>query len=232
MDKYEIIAVLIPAVINSSLIILAFAPFLDFENIKQYSLESANLFVSLGGLVVVYYALIQIYMTLVQRFSKFFVEQLYFGRNGQRMPTTQYLLYGEEFGDKLLAEKIRAKVKADFNIDLLTKTKEKNNHSEAVQTILSATKLIKKQNQQANNEMYNRKNRRYGQCRNIIGGCIISIIVSLSVLGILFYNNADITFPLYAVLITLTLGLIHLLMYKRLAEEFACEFFETYLNTK
>ena len=232
MDKYEVIAVFIPAMLCSVLIIISFYPMIDFKTIMDLSEDSTKLFVSLGLSPFVCYGLIHFFMTLVQRFSKYVIEQPYFGKNNERMPTTLYLLHNEPFGDLLLAEQVRTKVKSDFGIELFSKKKETNNRSEAVRMILSATKRIKKHNQQTNNEMYNRRNRRYGQCRNIIGGCLISILVSLLALYIQYNNGLGITFPLISILIAVALEMFHIFMYKKLAEEFACDFFETYLNTK
>lgn len=228
-DKYELFAVYVPTICCISICILASWPLIDWLKcaglIEYLPPIAKNAFVTIGGL-----AYIIVLSTFVQRLSKFIVETLWFGKNRDKFPTTKYLLHGDSFGNKIVAEKIRSLVKKQYDITLLSARQEKNDWSKAVRSIVSAIDIIKKEVQKANDDMYNRKNRRYGQCRNMIGGMTITFSISILCFISTLHFNLDMICPLTATLISIGTLLYNAIMYKSIANEYANELFNTYIS--
>lgn len=228
-DKYELFAVYVPTICCISICILASWPLIDWLKcagfIEYLPPIAKNALVTIGALVS-----IVVLSTFVQRLSKYLVETLYFGRNREKFPTTKYLLHGDSFGNEIVADKIRSFVKKQYDITLLSARQEKNDRFKAVRSIASAVDIIKKEVQKANDDMYNRKNRRYGQCRNMIGGMTITFFISILCCISTLYFNLDMTCPETATLISIGALLYNAVMYKSIANEYANELFNTYIS--
>ncbi|MCI7359509.1 MAG: hypothetical protein MSK40_17645 [Parabacteroides sp.] len=228
-DKYELFAVYVPTICCISICILASWPLIDWLKcaglIEYLPPIAKNAFVTIGGL-----AYIIVLSTFVQRLSKYIVETLWFGKNRDKFPTTKYLLHGDSFGNEIVADKIRSLVKKQYDITLLSARQEKNDWSKAVRSIVSAIDIIKKEVQKANDDMYNRKNRRYGQCRNMIGGMTITFSISILCFISTLHFNLDMICPLTATLISIGTLLYNAIMYKSIANEYANELFNTYIS--
>lgn len=228
-DKYELFAVYVPTICCISICILASWPLIDWLKcaglIEYLPPIAKNAFVTIGGL-----AYIIVLSTFVQRLSKYIVETLWFGKNRDKFPTTKYLLHGDSFGNEIVADKIRSLVKKQYDITLLSARQEKNDWSKAVRSIVSAIDIIKKEVQKANDGMYNRKNRRYGQCRNMIGGMTITFSISILCFISTLHFNLDMICPLTATLISIGTLLYNAIMYKSIANEYANELFNTYIS--
>lgn len=78
--------------------------------------------------------------------------------------------------------------------------------------------------------MYNRKNRRYGGCRNLIGASYISSAVSIVSVIAANYSQANIIYPMSVLGISVTLALYLHYIYRDLAEDYANELYESYLT--
>lgn len=228
-DKYELFAVYVPTICCISICILASWPLIDWLKcaglIEYLPPIAKNAFVTIGGL-----AYIIVLSTFVQRLSKYIVETLWFGKNRDKFPTTKYLLHGDSFGNEIVADKIRSLVKKQYDITLLSARQEKNDRFKAVRSIASAVDIIKKEVQKANDDMYNRKNRRYGQCRNMIGGMTITFSISILCFISTLHFNLDMICPLTATLISIGTLLYNAIMYKSIANEYANELFNTYIS--
>lgn len=228
-DKYELFAVYVPTICCISICILASWPLIDWLKcagfIEYLPPIAKNALVTIGALVS-----IVVLSTFVQRLSKYLVETLYFGRNRENFPTTKYLLHGDSFGNEIVADKIRSFVKKQYDITLLSARQEENDRFKAVRSIASAVDIIKKEVQKANDDMYNRKNRRYGQCRNMIGGMTITFFISILCCISTLYFNLDMTCPETATLISIGALLYNAVMYKSIANEYANELFNTYIS--
>lgn len=228
-DKYELFAVYVPTICCIFVCILASWPLIDWLKcaglIESLPSIAKNAFVTIGGL-----AYIIVLSTFVQRLSKYIVEALWFGKNRDKFPTTKYLLHGDSFGNEIVADKIRSLVKKQYDITLLSARQEKNDRSKAVRSIVSAIEIIKKEVQKANDDMYNRKNRRYGQCRNMIGGMTITFSISIFCFISTLHFNLDMTCPLTATLISIGALSYNAIMYKSIANEYANELFNTYIS--
>ena len=140
-------------------------------------------------------------------------------------------MHGDSFGNEIVADKIRSFVKKQYDITLLSARQEKNDRFKAVRSIASAVDIIKKEVQKANDDMYNRKNRRYGQCRNMIGGMTITFFISILCCISTLHFNLDMTCPETATLISIGALLYNAVMYKNIANEYANELFNTYISS-
>ena len=228
-DKYELFAVYVPTICCISICILASWPLIDWLKcagfIECLPPIAKNAVLTIGALVS-----IVVLSTFVQRLSKYLVETLYFGRNREKFPTTKYLLHSDSFGNEIGADKIRSFVKKQYDITLLSARQEKNDRFKAVRSIASAVDIIKKEVQKANDDMYNRKNRRYGQCRNMIGGMTITLSISILCCILTLHLNLGMTSSVIATLISIGALLYNAVMYKNIANEYANELFNTYIS--
>ncbi|MBU3924835.1 hypothetical protein KJ854_02775 [Patescibacteria group bacterium] len=86
-------------------------------------------------------------------------------------PTTNFLLYSDQTYTLERKEKIRIKIKKDFNINLLKAVEEKNDENEARKRIKEAVDLIR--NKVKDGRLLLQHNIEYGFVRNLIGGLVI-----------------------------------------------------------
>ena len=75
-----------------------------------------------------------------------------------------------------------------------------------------------------------RKNRRYGQCRNMIGGMTITLSISILCCILTLHLNLGMTSSVIATLISIGALLYNAVMYKNIANEYANELFNTYIS--
>lgn len=230
LDGYDKEAVLIPAILSLILIIVASWGMIDYrvilskyDSFSSACITSALLLVALFTLTVVWYQIVRIT-------GKFIIEPLMFGRNLCNLPTTRYLLINDNFGDKLLASKTREKLEKDFGITMKNKAQEKKNPEEAKSIVESAVRLIRKQVQKENGDMYLRKNIRYGFFRNAVGGCIISLLVEIVFALFSIFGNHPFTVGWIVLAGTSILIVIFYLSGKNAAQEYAHELFESYIT--
>ena len=106
--------------------------------------------------------------------KKFLQDDLF--KNELYFPTTSFLLYLDNEYTAGRKEKIREKIKKDFDIELLNAENEKNDENEARKRIKEAVDLIR--NKVKGGHLILQHNIEYGFVRNLIGGMIISLPVS------------------------------------------------------
>ena len=224
--QYDAEAVLMPSIICCILVCCSIYPFIDWD-IVYLKLG----FVSTYTLtLIVFMAFLSVIMKIVRTFSKRFVEQIQFGKKQEHMPTTEYLMLTSDFGNPIIRDKVRAKIKTDFQITLKSRSVEEKDKKLAQMLITSAVALIRKQMQKLSLEMYNRKNRRYGGCRNLIGASYISSAVSIVSVIAANYSQANLIYPMSVLGISVTLALYLHYIYRDLAEDYANELYESYLT--
>jgi len=162
--------------------------------------------------------------------SRKFVEQFIYGSNHENIPTTEYLLHTSSFGNPVIADKVRAKIKEDFNISLKSKTSEEKDQIGAKKIIIASVALIRKKLQGSKNEMYDRKNRRYGMCRNFIGSFYVSSLISILAFVFGLVTSQSILCPIISLGVSILSICILFLFYKDVAKDYANELFVSYLN--
>ena len=228
MDKYDRQAVLVPTIICAILVGVSISPIVDWTLVISKFQKSLAIYSTVTLLSL--YAILSLLKMLIRTISKITVEQWRFGKNLEHLPTTEYLTHNSKYGNTLIAEKVRTKVKEDFGITLKSPTGETKNPSAAYSSITAAVKFIKKKVQEHNPEMYNRMNRRYGQTRNLIGACYISALVSTGATILSYILGKAIMPPIISLGISIILALYLHFIYRKVAEDYANELFETYLT--
>lgn len=228
IDQYDREAVLAPSVVCCLIAFSAFYSYIPYQEILIFMRSSILLYSSIFSIIL--YCILILIMAIVRQISRKFVEHIVFGNNYEKIPTTEYLLHSSSFGNSTIAEKVRGKIKRDFDISLKTQASEEKDINSAKNTIAAAVALIRKKLQGSSNEMYNRKNRRYGICRNFIGAFYISSIVSIIALLFGVATEQSILLAILALAISITLFLLLFLFYKDIAKDYANELFESYLN--
>lgn len=226
LDKYDMEAVVAPAMLSLILIIPSVEVFIDFALVKDVFREIPSTVLAVVAMLIVFV----VWRNIVRIVSKSIFEPIMFGRNSERLPTTLFLLKENSDGDNLLVEKVREKIKADFGITLKSVTTECQNPLQASSCIASAVKLVKKSVQNNNPEMYKRRNIRYGFWRNMIGGCLISFGVNIVLMVIAYINSYSVYLELTCLLCALALGIFSYICCNKAAKDYANELFETYLT--
>lgn len=124
-------------------------------------------------------------MTQINRFvAKELFERFYF-KDEKEMPTTNYLLHSNTFFAQSTKSRIREKIKEKFGIELLSPSQEKENELEARKVIIDAVSQIR--NVTRDNSLLLQHNREYGFVRNLIGGCVVAVLVIL--FNLYFFMN-------------------------------------------
>lgn len=226
LDKYDMEAVVAPAMLSLILIIPSVGVFIDFASAKEVFRGIPSTVLAIVAMLIVFV----IWRNIVRIVSKSIFEPIMFGKNSERLPTTLFLLRGNSYGDNLLAEKVRKKIKADFGITLKSVTTERQDSLQASSCIASAVKLVKKSVQNNNPEMYKRRNIRYGFWRNMIGGCLISFGLNFVLMVIAYLNSYSVYLELTCLLCALALGIFSYICCNKAAKDYANELFETYLT--
>lgn len=190
LNSYELKARKFPAIITL-LPVLVFTHFYLYKIIPEL-LDSVLITKVFGDVSI---ALVMLYLVeQTSRFvsKKFFQDKLF--KDELHFPTTTFLLHTDQKFTLEQKEKIREKIKTDFNIVLLNKEEEKNNENEARKKIKEAVDAIR--NKIKDGRLLLQHNIEYGFVRNLIGGLAVSIPFSL--FNILFFifqkNNIAISF--------------------------------------
>jgi hypothetical protein len=180
INQYYIKARLIPAIITS-IPIFSFYYFGLSKNLENYISFLENY--KWAGDITISIALIYLLIQINRFISKGFFQKFYF-KEELEMPTTNFLLYSNDTLAKSVKFQIREKIKSNFNTTLLNKNEEKQDILEAKKTIVGAVSKIR--NSTRGNAMILQHNIEYGFARNLIGGCILAVLISL--IGILYFN--------------------------------------------
>jgi hypothetical protein len=130
-------------------------------------------------------AIILYYSAEVGRFfGKHIFERIYF-ESESNMPTTRLLLFKDKTFSDDYKKKIHRKIFTDFNIRLPTKSEEDSNADLARTKIVETMSLIRKKLHR--NSFLLQHNIEYGAMRNLIGGAVLGVI--LSIFNIVFFSR-------------------------------------------
>lgn len=235
LDLYDRIAVFEPAVVN--LVFISSAVFAmgtgGFQQMPSYSILKWILMTTSS--IAIFAILARFLMNLFRSVSKVLVQNIIYDGHQLRMPTTEYLLLTSKLGDRNTKLSVRRKVKKDFGIDLPTKEEELADEVESrnyiVITVGRIRDYLRTKVAFKNLKMYNKKNRRYGYVRNFLGGFLFMtpIYIMLIIYCLLYTRDAFLWVIGIFVLHLLFFG-CYFLTLKNEAEDYAKEFFITYLN--
>jgi len=120
--------------------------------------------------------------------SKTVWQRIYF-RDELKMPTTNFLMYANDQYTDDYKNRMRARIKQDFDIVLPSRTEEQENENETRQKIAQAVSLVRAK--VGKGRLLLQHNIEYGFWRNLIGGSTLAVLISL--LDVVFfkfiYNN-------------------------------------------
>lgn len=106
-------------------------------------------------------------------------QRFYFNEESQ-MPTTNHLMWSSVFFDNSTKNKIRSKVNSKYEITLMTKEEEQADEPNARKQICIAVSQIR--NSLRDNKLLLQHNIEYGFFRNLLGGCLVAFVFSISIL--------------------------------------------------
>lgn len=179
LDRYIIIARLVPAIISTIPIVVFNYFFLNTELSKF--LNSLILVTFINGVTM---PLIFIFLLAhVNRYIAKSVFENHYFKDELRFPTTDYLFYSSKDSTREFREKIYKKVQKDFQI--LIPAKKGNLEENEIRRIISeVVGLIRKK--VGKGKLLHQHNTEYGFFRNLIGGSLISFF--LSIFNVLFFS--------------------------------------------
>jgi hypothetical protein len=124
-------------------------------------------------------AIIFLFMLINRFLSKEIFQSFYFS-DETKMPTTNRLLKSNNEIESSIKQNIETKIRKRYNIFLLSDKEEKEDEAKARKVIISAVSQIR--NDLRENSMLLQHNIEYGFWRNLIGGSILAVIVSIIIL--------------------------------------------------
>ncbi|MDY0904306.1 hypothetical protein [Pedobacter sp. CFBP9032] len=156
-------------------------------------------------------ALVFIMTQLNRVLSKEIFQRFYF-KDEENMPTTNFLLLSDNYYETHIKEKLRLKIQSDYDIQLHDLADETADELSARKRILFATSQIR--NSLRNNDMLFRHNLEYGFFRNLLGGCVLAILIACGLCAYGFIKHDNTLFTTGYLLIIIYL--IPILMSKKI----------------
>lgn len=138
---------------------------------------------SLGLSAAIIFLCVQINRLL----AKEVFQKMYF-KDEIKMPTTEHLLWANQFFEDTVKQKIRSKINEKFGITLMSEAEEKENEMKSRKQIVSAVSQIR--NSLRENKLLLQHNIEYGFFRNLVGGALIAFIVSIGILCFGYNQNS------------------------------------------
>ena len=169
----------------------------------------------------------------IRGISKLFFQFPLFKEDETQMPTTNYLMWSSEYSDEM-KRAIRKKVKQDFNYKMPTKDEELKDEKAARKNIAAIVGSMREMARESGDVVYTQANYRYGFNRNLLGGLVLSFIITclLMVLNILVNSISYKWFVLALVFIIFWVLIEYFVFYKYSARNYARQLFDTYLTIK
>ncbi len=124
-------------------------------------------------------ALIFLMVQLNRLIAKEIFQRFYF-QDELKMPTTNHLLWKDNFFEQTIKEKIQTKINAKFEIKIQNLTEEQADELKSRKQIVTAVSQIR--NALRDNKLLLQHNIEYGFFRNLIGGSLIATIFSIFIL--------------------------------------------------
>lgn len=181
-------------------------------------------------LAIAYAAIGFFFTELFRNTSKMIFQFPLFKEDETQIPTTQFLLWSTSYISKEQKHRIRAKVYSDFNHKMPTAEDEALDINDVMQNIVDA--VSKMRNVTRSDKVLLQHNYRFGFCRNLLGGLVWAIIVTVIILIINRLNPvmSDIYFKI-GILVEFLIGLLAFFCLKYLSRSYARNLFNVYLVT-
>jgi hypothetical protein len=226
-DRYTIGARLFPAMLSSvPFFVLSYyyiTPKVgDFVTVVSDYAWTGDITITVAGIFLL--------MQASRWISKPFFEDRIFNK-GKNLPTTNFLLFSDDYYSNDHTQQIHSKISADFSIILHTEREEAEDLVGARQRIKEVISLVR--NAVGDNGLVLQHNIEYAFARNLTGAAVVAVVVSLLNIGLFYFieqNSAAftisvVTFCLYGVYILLGSKIM-----KYLGNNYADVFLNEYLN--
>ncbi|MBE0573633.1 hypothetical protein IH575_01885 [Candidatus Dojkabacteria bacterium] len=225
-DKYNRTARIYPSIIIL-IPFLIFTIYCDIDGLKDVfdDLLKIKIIGNLTIAVVLLYLLIQINRFL----GKFLFEKNLFN-DELKMPTTNFLLFSDSQFSKEYKLKIRSMILKDFKITLPDEQFESDNTEDTRKQIVEAVGLIRQKVK--NGRLLLQHNIEYGFARNLIGGSVVGLLMSITDLVYFKIHANELLFYISLGLscVFLLLLSIHKPIIKHLGNQYAKRLFQEYLQ--
>ncbi|MGN6492893.1 MAG: hypothetical protein ACTHLE_12915 [Agriterribacter sp.] len=164
---------LFPALLTSIplLILLNKVFVVEFQNALKNVFDVLPIIAHLGLSAAIVFLCVQVNRLLAKE-----IFQRFYFREELKMPTTNHLLWQNNYYDVTFKKKIRDKMKEKFNISLLSAREEQEDETKARKLILTGVGQIRIALK--GNTMLFQHNIEYGFWRNLIGGSVLAVIFS------------------------------------------------------
>lgn len=183
--------------------------------------------------VVVFFALGFLLKERIRATSKILFQFPLFKEDETKMPTTDFLMWSSDYSYEM-KKSIRNKVKKDFNFTMPTKDDEMKDEIAARKNIAAIVGSMRKMARESGDIVYIQANYRYGYNRNLLGGLVLSFLITLMLMVLnAFINSICYKWFIVAVFfIILWFVIEYFVFYKYSARNYARQLFETYLAIK
>lgn len=183
-DAYSLKARIAPAFISVILPIMVFNHFYTSAAFARFVSDVLALKIAVNISISL---VLLVFAAEVGRFiSKNVFERLYF-KQELWMPTTNFLLFSDRTYSDDYKLKLHKKIYSDFKVKLKTEAEEVQNELLARTKIVETMALIRKKLH--GNKFLLQHNIEYGAMRNLVGGSLLGLILSL--VNILFFKYAS-----------------------------------------
>lgn len=201
INKYSIKGRLIPTVLCAIPFLIFQYSYLTSEQIEFITELGAMKFV---GDVTISIAIIYFLMQVNRFLSKHIFEAIYFKKQ-LYFPTTTRLLLSDDTLSQDYKDRIREKAEKEFQINFLNQEQELANELNARKTIRDIVGLIRRKVGEGTLSLQH--NIEYGFFRNLIGGSIISLLMSFTLIYISQENSNK-----FILGISITLTIVYLVL--------------------
>ena len=225
--NYTITARIYPAIITSTPFVILSGFIINNDFIELFkNIEYFKVISNISIPIIIIYFLSQI-----NRFvAKEVFEKRYF-KNELEMPTTNFMMFDDdEYSDEFKL-KVRDKINIDFGIVLPSKEKEETDNLNVRKQIVEAIRLVR--NKVGSGRLLLQHNIEYGFIRNLIGGSLLALIVSiLNIVLFKFYFQSKLALKIsLAVLVPYALFLIlSKFLINRYGNLYAKRLFQEYMS--
>lgn len=135
------------------------------------------------------FALVFLLTQINRVLSKEIFQRFYF-KNEINMPTTDYLMWSNDHYEVAIKEKLRLKIHTMYDIELHNPVDEAADEESSRKRIMMAVSQIR--NNLRENSLLFSHNIEYGFFRNLLGGCVIAIIMAVLLVSYAnYYQNKE-----------------------------------------
>ena len=160
--------------------------------------------------------------------SKILFQYQFFKEDETAMPTTDLLVYRCSSFSENYIKKIAEKIKCDFGLSLRGKQEQEFNEKEARKEIANAVQLIR--NVTREDKILLQYNIQFGFCRNLMGGLVVAVFLSLTMIIVALVNNIELTILLILLTLKILMFLLAWFLLKYRGRAYARQLFVAYIT--